>query len=71
MNIRIWKVNASQKVGIINQRETNATNYRQALKEKFKYNPEIKRIAKHRHLPKYLMNKKKQRQEMKESKNRK
>ncbi|CAD8175617.1 unnamed protein product [Paramecium pentaurelia] len=71
MNIRIWKVNASQKVGIINQRETNATNYRQALKEKFKYNSEIKRIAKHRHLPKYLMNKKKQRQEMKESKNRK
>ena len=45
--------------------------YREKLKEKFAYNKEIKKIAKHRHLPKYLHNAKKKRQIMKESKFRK
>ena len=41
------------------------------MKEKFAYNKEIKKISKHRHLPKYLHNAKKKRQIMKESKFRK
>jgi len=45
--------------------------YREKLKEKFAYNKEIKRISKHRHLPKYIHNAKKIKQISKESKFRK
>jgi len=41
------------------------------LQEKFGYNKEIRRIARHRHLPKYLVNAKNVRQVQKESKYRK
>ena len=36
--------------------------------EKFKYNPEVKRIVKKRNLPKYIVNKQKVRHIQKESK---
>ena len=51
MNIRIWKSKASRPTGVINKRHENSLNYREALKDKFKYNKEIKRIAEHRHIP--------------------
>ena len=41
------------------------------MKDKFKYNQEIKKIQKHQHLPKYLYNAKKKTQIMKESGHRK
>lgn len=37
------------------------------MKEKFRYNKEIKKIQKHQHLPKYIYNAKKKSQIMKES----
>jgi len=37
-------------------REELAFRYQDKLKEKFKLHPEIKRIAKHRHVPKHVYN---------------
>ena len=53
-NIRLWKANASRKSGILSSRERTALNYSDKLKDKFKHMPEIKRISKHRHIPKMI-----------------
>lgn len=63
MNIRLWKAQASQPTGVINEREKRAIDYRKKLLQKFKENRKIKRILLHRHLPKYIMNAKKRRQD--------
>ena len=53
-NIRIWKSNPSEKLGIVSEREKTANEYRETLVDKFKYNDSIKRINKI-HVPKYLV----------------
>jgi WD repeat and SOF domain-containing protein 1 len=42
-------------------REKESLAYANKLKKKFKHNTEIKRILRHRHLPKLLMKKQKNR----------
>ena len=44
MNIRIWKTNASKPIGITMKRENIATNYKEALKNKFGHVREIRKI---------------------------
>ncbi|XP_028141518.1 DDB1- and CUL4-associated factor 13 [Diabrotica virgifera virgifera] len=56
MNIRIWKARASEKLGPLRPREKAALRYSDALKEKFASHPEVKRIARHRHVPKHIYN---------------
>lgn len=56
MNIRLWKANASEKLGAIRPRERAKLNYDAALKEKFAAHPQIKRIARHRHVPRGVLN---------------
>lgn len=56
MNIRLWKAYASEKLGAVRGRERAKLNYNEALKEKFAAHPQIRRIAKHRHVPKGVMN---------------
>lgn len=56
MNIRLWKANASEKLGALRPRERSKLEYQEALKEKFAAHPQIKRIAKHRHVPKGILN---------------
>lgn len=51
MNIRVWKANASEKLGKLNRREEASTLYNAKLKEKFQHHPQIKRISRHRHVP--------------------
>ena len=53
-NIRVWKALAAEKLGTLAPREEASLQYGQKLKDKFGHMPEIKRIAKHRHLPKPL-----------------
>eukprot|EP01135_Chromosphaera_perkinsii_P000562 Nk52_evm24s123 gene=Nk52_evmTU24s123 len=53
-NIRLWKMDAAEKLGTKSARERSHLEYQEALKEKFKYHPEVKRIARHRHLPKSI-----------------
>lgn len=56
MNIRLWKANASEKLGALRPRERAKLEYSEALKEKFAAHPQVKRIAKHRHVPKGVLN---------------
>jgi DDB1- and CUL4-associated factor 13 len=51
-NIRLWRANASERSGILTSRERQKLQYNEHLKEQFKHMPEIKRIARHRHVPK-------------------
>ncbi|CAH2285734.1 DDB1- and CUL4-associated factor 13 [Pelobates cultripes] len=71
MNIRLWKANASEKLGLLAPRERAALNYNQKLKEKFQHHPQIKRIARHRHLPKSIYSQIKEQRIMKEARRKK
>ena len=53
-NIRLWKANASQKLGRLTPRERVALDYSQKLREKYRHHPLIRRIARHRHVPKAI-----------------
>jgi len=56
MNIRIWKSKASEKLGVLKPRERASLQYGDALKKKFGAFPQVKKIARHRHVPKYIVN---------------
>ncbi|KAK4881560.1 hypothetical protein RN001_004879 [Aquatica leii] len=56
MNIRIWKARASEKLGTLKPREKTALNYNSALKEKYATHPQVKRISRHRQVPKHIYN---------------
>eukprot|EP00850_Spirogloea_muscicola_P001144 SM000004S15014 [mRNA] locus=s4:716811:720366:- [translate_table: standard] len=51
-NIRLWKAKASQQMGVLLPREKKKQAYMEAIKNRYKHLPEIKRIDRHRHLPK-------------------
>ncbi|KAF6775216.1 hypothetical protein AHF37_05564 [Paragonimus kellicotti] len=51
-NVRIWKAHASEKLGPVQPREKAALNMAEALRNKFKEYPEVKKILKKRHVPK-------------------
>uniref|UniRef100_G3NM76 DDB1- and CUL4-associated factor 13 n=1 Tax=Gasterosteus aculeatus aculeatus TaxID=481459 RepID=G3NM76_GASAC len=71
MNIRLWKANAAEKLGVMSPREREAANYNQTLKEKFQHHPQVRRVARHRHLPKSLYHQTKELRVMKEARRRK
>ncbi|CAG9785607.1 unnamed protein product [Diatraea saccharalis] len=71
MNIRMWKARASEKLGVLKPRERTALNYSEALKEKFAHHPQIRRIARHRHVPKHIYNAQKELRTIKEKNKRK
>ncbi|XP_050531928.1 DDB1- and CUL4-associated factor 13 [Daktulosphaira vitifoliae] len=60
MNIRIWKANASEKLGTLRPREQTAMAYNATLKEKYAAHPQVKRIAKHRQIPKHIYHERQQ-----------
>ncbi|ETW03219.1 hypothetical protein H310_05623 [Aphanomyces invadans] len=53
-NIRIWKAQASRTLGKLNPRERKKLEYNDALKKRYQHLTEVKRIAKHRHVPKAI-----------------
>ncbi|KAI8998436.1 WD40-repeat-containing domain protein [Gaertneriomyces semiglobifer] len=53
-NIRLWKASASDKLGTTSNRERTARNYSQAVKERYKNMPEIRKIDRHRKVPKSI-----------------
>lgn len=67
MNIRLWKSVSWQPSGTVNTREERAILYREKLIEKYSNSNKIRRIATHRHLPKYILNANQRRQEQTES----
>ena len=44
-NVRIWKARASDKLGVIDARERAAMEYRDSLKERWKMDAEVGRVA--------------------------
>ncbi|XP_008800979.1 DDB1- and CUL4-associated factor 13 [Phoenix dactylifera] len=51
-NLRLWKAKASEQLGVLLPREQKKQEYLDAVKERYKHLPEVKRIVRHRHLPK-------------------
>lgn len=66
MNVRMWKANASEKLGVIRPRERVNFNYQEALKQKYAAHPQIKRIARHRQVPRHVLNAQKKMRTVKE-----
>ncbi|KAF8516564.1 WD40 repeat-like protein, partial [Hysterangium stoloniferum] len=54
-NVRLWKAKASEKLGIIDARERAAMEYRESLKERWRHDQEVGRIARRRHIPKPVL----------------
>ena len=71
MNVRLWKARAWEKLGIVKGRQKTALEYGEKLKEKYGSHPQVKRIARHRHVPKHVLNAAKEHRIIKESKKRK
>ncbi|KAF2091282.1 protein SOF1 [Saccharata proteae CBS 121410] len=53
-NLRLWRARASARQGVKSARERQKLEYDNALKERYKHMPEIRRIARHRHVPKVV-----------------
>ncbi|XP_021803248.1 DDB1- and CUL4-associated factor 13-like isoform X1 [Prunus avium] len=51
-NLRLWKAKASEQLGVLLPREQKKHEYNEAVKNRYKHLPEVKRIVRHRHLPK-------------------
>jgi len=46
-NVRIWKANASEKLGVVTARERAAIEYRNKLKERWAVDTEVARISRY------------------------
>ncbi|KAK3652178.1 Protein sof1 [Elasticomyces elasticus] len=53
-NIRLWRSNASARSGVKSAAQRQKLEYDAALRERYKHMPEVKRIARHRHVPKQV-----------------
>nr|POE93395.1 protein sof1 [Quercus suber] len=53
-NVRLWRANASARSGIKSAAQRQKMEYDEALKKRYSHMPEIKRIARHRHVPKQV-----------------
>ncbi|MCJ1282687.1 rRNA-processing protein sof1 [Xylographa opegraphella] len=53
-NIRLWRAHASNREGIKSAQHRQKLEYDEALKERYKHMPEIRRIKRHRHVPKQV-----------------
>lgn len=71
MDLRIWKCKRSEKLGIKSYREEANFQYQEKIKEKYAHFPQVRRIARNRHLPKHILHGQKEKREMLESRKRK
>ncbi|KAK4179948.1 WD40-repeat-containing domain protein [Triangularia setosa] len=53
-NLRLWRANASERSGVKSSKQRQALEYNKALTERFGHMPEIRRISRHRHVPKVI-----------------
>ncbi|TFY72576.1 hypothetical protein EVG20_g442 [Dentipellis fragilis] len=51
-NVRVWKANASEKLGVITARERAAIEYRESLKDRWKMDSQVGKVSRSRHIPK-------------------
>jgi len=52
MNVRVWKAEAAAQLGVTLPREKHKQAYQKALVERYKHLPEIKKVVRHRNVPK-------------------
>lgn len=71
MCLRLWKARASEKLGIMKDRERVALQYAEKLKEKYSQHPQIARISRHRQVPKHIKNAATELKTIRESKSKK
>eukprot|EP00088_Acartia_fossae_P013837 TRINITY_DN17310_c0_g1_i1.p1 TRINITY_DN17310_c0_g1~~TRINITY_DN17310_c0_g1_i1.p1 ORF type:complete len:470 (+),score=92.76 TRINITY_DN17310_c0_g1_i1:30-1439(+) len=71
MNLRLWKARASEKLGVMKNRERSSLQYNEKLKEKYSLHPKISRIQRHKHVPKHVLNASREHSIIKQSKRRK
>ncbi|KAI0420433.1 WD40-repeat-containing domain protein [Xylaria grammica] len=53
-NVRLWRANASKRQGVKSARHRQALEHNDALIERYGHMPEIRRIRRHRHIPKVV-----------------
>lgn len=53
-NVRLWRAKSNDRSNIKSSKQKSSMEYDDALKERFKFMPEIKRISRHRHVPKVV-----------------
>ncbi|KAK7183299.1 hypothetical protein DPSP01_000576 [Paraphaeosphaeria sporulosa] len=53
-NVRLWRAKASSRQGVKSAAQRQKLQYNESLKERYVHMPEIKRIARHRHVPKQV-----------------
>mmetsp|Transcript_73334 Transcript_73334/g.203479 ORF Transcript_73334/g.203479 Transcript_73334/m.203479 type:complete len:446 (-) Transcript_73334:97-1434(-) len=70
-NVRVWKAKSDQKLGVLVDREKQAAAYREKLVEKFQRLPEIKRIKRHHHVPKFVKTQTEKRRTIRDAKTKK
>ena len=70
-NLRIWKSEASKSIMPLNKRQKEKVAYSNALKWKFAHNSEVKRIMRHKHVPKLIKKLKERKHSKTESRHRK
>lgn len=70
-NVRIWKAQASETLGMRHPREERQAEYKAALKKRYQHMPDVRRIAKHRHVPKNILKEQAKRRVMRDAERRK
>ena len=53
-NIRLWRAQSSKREGIKSAKQRQALEYNAALADRYAHMPEIRRIKRHRHVPKVI-----------------
>lgn len=53
-NIRLWRAQSSKREGIKSAKQRQSLEYNAALQERYAHMPEIRRIKRHRHVPKVI-----------------
>lgn len=53
-NIRLWRAESSRREGIKSAKQRQSLEYNAALSERYQHMPEIRRIKRHRHVPKVI-----------------
>ncbi|KAL9082903.1 MAG: hypothetical protein Q9159_006104 [Coniocarpon cinnabarinum] len=53
-NIRLWRADASKRAGPKSARQRQSLEYSEALRRRYGHMPEVRRIERHRHVPKVV-----------------
>lgn len=53
-NCRVWRANASERSGVKSARQRQKLEYDDTLMKRYEHMPEIRRIKRHRHVPKQV-----------------